>query len=149
MSSPLMQSSGQTANHSIARKWEALEFLEELPDVSVCLLLIRRMIQRVQRGEERKFKAKMMSERVQWHFQRDNNSMEAFDLDTNLLLEEALDNKQQKVKIKISNKPYHADLERRTAMSADGHKVVELQRKDMKGQCAPLQNPFHVNMWSH
>lgn len=94
------------------------------------------MIQGVQRGEEKKYKAKMMSERVQWHFQWDDGSMVAFDLDTNLLLEEALDKNQQGVKIKIGNKPHFADVTLRKALSADGHKVVELQRKDMKGQCA-------------
>lgn len=104
------------------------------------------MIQRVQRGEEKKFKAKMMSERAQWHFQCDDGTMVPFDLETNLLLEEALDNNQQRVKIKISNKPYYADIMLQKAVSADGHDVVELQRKDMKGQCVLLQNPLHAYM---
>lgn len=111
------------------------------------LLVIRRMIQRVQRGVEKKFKAKMLSEQVQWHFQQDDGTMVAFDLDTNLLLEEALINKQ--AKIKISNKPYHADVFQRKAVSADNRKVVELQRKDMKGQSFCLQNPFHVHIYSY
>lgn len=92
------------------------------------------MIQRVQRGEEKKFRAKMMSEHVQWHFQRADGTMVAFDLDTNLLLEEALEHQQQQpIRIKIGNKPYLADVTRLKAVSADGGKVVELQRKNMKG----------------
>lgn len=102
----------------------------------------------MQRGVEKKFKAKMISEQVQWHFQQNDGTMVAFDLDTNLLLEEALINKQH-VKIKISKKPYHADVFQRKAVSADGHKVVELQRKDMKGRSFCLQNPVHVHIYSY
>lgn len=120
------------SQHSTGKKWS---FLKSFLTCFVCLLLIRMMILKVQRGQEKKFKAKMMSEHVQWQFQWDDGSMMPFDLDTNLLLEEALDNKQQQpVKIKIGNKLHHADVTLRRATSADGHKVVELQRKDMKGQ---------------
>lgn len=103
----------------------------------------------MQRGVENQFKAKMISEQVQWHFQQNDGTMVAFDLDTNLLLEEALINKQQYVKIEISKKPYRADVFQRKAISADSYKVVELQRKDMKGQSFCLQNPFHVHIYSY
>lgn len=96
------------------------------------------MIHRVQRAEEKKFKAKMISEKVQWYFQRDVGTMVPFDLYTNLQLEEALDYRQHLVKVKISNQPFHANVTQRRAMSADGQDVVELQRKDMKGQCVAL-----------
>lgn len=112
------------------------------------LLVIRGMIQRVQKGEEKKFKAKMISQQVQWYFQQDDGTMVAFDLDTNLLLEEALMNKQH-VKIKISNKPYHADVFQRKAVAGDNRKAVELQRQDMKGQSFCLQNPLHVHIYSY
>lgn len=107
------------------------------------------MLQRVQKAEERKFKAKMLSEQVQWHFQQDDGTMVAFDLDTNLFLEEALINHKQLVKIKISNKPYCAYVSQRRAVSPDTRKVVELQRKDMKGQSFRLQNAFHVHIYSY
>lgn len=103
----------------------------------------------MQKGEEKKFKAKMISQQVQWYFQQDDGTMVAFDLDTNLLLEEALINKQQYVKIKISNKPYHADVFQRKAVAADGRKAVELQRQDMKGQSFCLQNPCHGHIYSY
>lgn len=97
------------------------------------------MIRRVQ-------KAKKMSERVQWHFQQDNGSLVMFDPVVSLLLEEALDNKQQFVKIKINNQVYKADVVQRKAFSADDVEGVVLQRTDMKGQffCL-LQNRFHVH----
>lgn len=104
----------------------------------------------MQKGEEKKFKAKMISQQVQWYFQQDDGTVVAFDLDTNLLLEEALmNNKQQYVKIKISNKPYHANVFQRKAVSVNGRKAVELQRQDMKGQSFCLQNPFHVHIYSY
>lgn len=90
----------------------------------------------MQKGEEKKFRAKIISDQVQWHFQQDDGTVVAFDLDTNLILEEALIHNKQYTQIKIRHNPYHADVFQRKAVSADKCKVVELQRKDMKGQSA-------------
>ncbi|XP_075881704.1 protein mono-ADP-ribosyltransferase PARP14-like isoform X2 [Nelusetta ayraudi] len=107
---------------------------------------LRGIIQRVQRGVEKKLKAKMISQQLQWYFQQDDGTMVAFDLDTNLLLEEALINNKQHVKIKISNKPYHADVFQQKANSADGRKVVELQRQDMKAAVPPEWENMQGNL---
>lgn len=95
----------------------------------------------MQKGEEKKFKAQIISDQVQWHFQHDDGTMVAFDLDTNLVLEEALMHNKSYTQIKINRKPHHADVLKRKAVSADSRKLVELQRRDMKGQSAMLTSP--------
>uniref|UniRef100_A0A3Q4G653 Poly [ADP-ribose] polymerase n=2 Tax=Neolamprologus brichardi TaxID=32507 RepID=A0A3Q4G653_NEOBR len=76
-----------------------------------------------------------MSELVEWQFKDHNGSMVAFDMNTNLTLEEAFKTKQ-KAKIKINNDAYTADPEREKAVSANGRHDVELHRKDLKGTSA-------------
>uniref|UniRef100_A0A3P9DRI3 Poly [ADP-ribose] polymerase n=2 Tax=Maylandia zebra TaxID=106582 RepID=A0A3P9DRI3_9CICH len=76
-----------------------------------------------------------MSELVEWQFKDHNGLMVAFDLNTNLTLEEAFKTKQ-KAKIKINNDAYTADPAREKAVSANGRNDVELHRKDQKGTSA-------------
>lgn len=96
-------------------------------------LTFRDIIRKVERTENRKSHASMVSGLVQWHFQDTNRTMMPFDIYTNLSLEEALE-KNQTVKIKINNKPYIANVRFRKAVSEHGHKEVELLRKDLKGE---------------
>uniref|UniRef100_A0A3B4FEP5 Poly [ADP-ribose] polymerase n=1 Tax=Pundamilia nyererei TaxID=303518 RepID=A0A3B4FEP5_9CICH len=91
------------------------------------------IIRKVERAEALMKKALEMSELVEWRFKDHNGSMVAFDMNTNLTLEEAFKTKQ-KAKIKINNDAYTADPEREKAVSANGRNDVELHRKDLKGQ---------------
>ncbi len=100
----------------------------------ICLLLtIRDIIRRVERTENLKRKALLLSGLVEWQFQHRNGMMVPFDMYTNLHLEEALE-KKQSMKIKINNETYNTDVTLRKAVSANGLKVVELLRKEMKGE---------------
>lgn len=106
------------------------------------LLAIRSIIQRVERAENKKHKALMISEKVEWQFQQDDGTMVPFDADTNLILEEAYEKKRTNVKISINNEPYHADVMTRKASSASRYKEVELRRKDINGQSFCLHDHF-------
>lgn len=94
------------------------------------LLTLRNIIQKVERKENVKHKASLVSELVEWQFQHHNGTMVSFDRLTNLSLEEALE-KKQSVKIKINSHTYLADVMRRRAASK-GRSEVELLRKDKK-----------------
>lgn len=96
-------------------------------------MTIRDIIRKVERAEALMKKALEMSELVEWQFKDHNGSMVAFDMNTNLTLEEAFKTKQ-KAKIKINNDAYTADPEREKAVSANGRNDVELHRKDLKGE---------------
>lgn len=94
------------------------------------LLTLRNIIQKVERTENVKHKAMLVSELVEWQFQHHNGTMVSFDHLTNLSLEEALE-KKQSVKIKINSQTYIANVMFRRAVSKE-RKEVELLRKDMK-----------------
>ncbi|XP_063346030.1 protein mono-ADP-ribosyltransferase PARP14-like [Pelmatolapia mariae] len=101
-------------------------------DVYTAESTIRDIIRKVERAEALMKKALEMSEQVEWQFKDHNGSMVAFDMNTNLTLEEAFKTKQ-KAKIKINNDAYTADPEREKAVSANGRNDLELHRKDLKG----------------
>uniref|UniRef100_A0A3Q3GV61 Poly [ADP-ribose] polymerase n=1 Tax=Labrus bergylta TaxID=56723 RepID=A0A3Q3GV61_9LABR len=94
------------------------------------------IIQRVERQENLRSKAILASSLVEWQFQHPNGNNVSFDIFINLKLEEALE-KKELVKIKINNENYNADVNYRKAISVNGHKMVELLRKDLKSD-APL-----------
>lgn len=75
-------------------------------------------------------KAVMASKLVEWQFQLPGSLKVAFDVDTNLRLEEALE-KFRTVQIQIKNEPYIADVVLRQAVSQNGLKV-DLHRVDKK-----------------
>ncbi|XP_060895070.1 protein mono-ADP-ribosyltransferase PARP14-like [Labrus mixtus] len=106
-------------------------------DVSTAESTIREIIQRVERQENLRSKAKLVSSLVEWQFQHPNGNNVPFDIFTNLKLEEALEKKEKLVNIKINNENYKADVKLSRAISANGHKMVELLRKDLKNH-APL-----------
>ncbi|XP_076587780.1 protein mono-ADP-ribosyltransferase PARP14-like [Chaetodon auriga] len=96
---------------------------------------VRDIIRKVERTENVRSKALLVSRLVKWQFQHSNGRMQAFDIYTNLNLEEALERKQS-VQIKINNQVYDADVTLRTAVSVDGSKKLELLREDLKGDTA-------------
>ncbi|MEQ2218676.1 hypothetical protein XENOCAPTIV_006679, partial [Xenoophorus captivus] len=100
-------------------------------DVSTAESDIRNIIRRVERNENLKSKAILVSGLVEWKFQHRNGSVVAFDLFTNLQLEEALERKTT-VKIKINNEEFSADPALKRAISANGKKQMELERKDLR-----------------
>ncbi|XP_036953428.1 protein mono-ADP-ribosyltransferase PARP14-like isoform X1 [Acanthopagrus latus] len=92
---------------------------------------VRDIIKKVERSENLRKQAFLVSGLVEWKHQQIDGTMASFDIYTNLQLEEALETKQS-VKIEINNQPYIADVMLKKAVSARGRKVVELQRKDLK-----------------
>lgn len=96
------------------------------------LLTIRDVIRKVERTENLKRQALLVSGLVEWQFQDTKGSKVTFDIYTNLKLEEALE-KKQKVKIKINNDTYTADPQTLRAVSANRTKM-KLFRKEVKGQ---------------
>lgn len=74
-----------------------------------------------------------MSECVEWQFLDQTGQKVVFDLQTNLILEEALQKKEH-VKLKINGETHHADAVQRKAHSAASHNVVQLLRVDKKGE---------------
>lgn len=98
---------------------------------------IRNIIRRVERSENLRQRAILVSGLVEWSFQHRNGSIVPFDINTNLLLEEAFENKKS-IKIKIQNESFNADPVLRRAVSTDGRKQMELMRKDLRTPDAPL-----------
>lgn len=135
-----MQKSGRQTNLTYGQR------IKDLANVASSLncfgwLTIRNIIQRMERAENKKQKALMISEKVEWQFQQDDRTMVPFDTDTNLSLEEAY-GKKGTVKIKINNELYTADVMTRKAISTFRNKAVALHRRDIKGQssCLRLQD---------
>uniref|UniRef100_A0A3B5AGM7 Poly [ADP-ribose] polymerase n=1 Tax=Stegastes partitus TaxID=144197 RepID=A0A3B5AGM7_9TELE len=97
------------------------------------LWLLRDIIRRVEREENLKSKALLVSGLVEWQFQHRSGPMVPFDMNTNLKLEEALERKQT-VKVQINNQTFTANPAKRQASS--GSKVVELLRREVKDEAA-------------
>ncbi|XP_029915317.1 protein mono-ADP-ribosyltransferase PARP14-like isoform X3 [Myripristis murdjan] len=100
-------------------------------DVFIAESAIRDIIRKVERTENMKRRAFLLSALVQWQYQDQQGVLQPFDIYTNCTLEEALE-KKSPVKIKINNKEFTADLKRKKAVSAGGRTQVELIRKDLK-----------------
>ncbi|KAL7391183.1 hypothetical protein ABVT39_005598 [Epinephelus coioides] len=97
---------------------------------------VRDIIRKVERSENLKSKALLLSGLVEWQFESRSGVMVPFDIYTNVTLEEALEKKEERVKIKINNETYHAKVTLRKAVSANGRKEVELLRKEVKDDAA-------------
>ncbi|XP_062272829.1 protein mono-ADP-ribosyltransferase PARP14-like isoform X1 [Scomber scombrus] len=110
-------------------------------DVFMAESAVRDIIRKVERTENERKKAFLVSGLVEWQFPNRNGTMMPFDIYTNLILEEALENKEKHVKIKINNETYKADVKFKKAVSANGRKEVELLRKDLRAVDAAL--PAH------
>lgn len=98
--------------------------------------MFRDIIRKVERSENLKNKAILVSGLVEWKYQLQDGSMVPFDIHVNLQLEEALE-KKQSVQIKIKNNTYVAHPELKTAVPKSGRSGqgrVELLRKDLKGE---------------
>nr|XP_046242508.1 protein mono-ADP-ribosyltransferase PARP14-like isoform X2 [Scatophagus argus] len=104
-------------------------------DVLTAESTVRDIIRKVERKENLRKRALLVSGLVEWQFQHPDGMVVPFDIHTNLSLEEALETKQA-VKIKIHNQTYNADVKLRRAVSANGRKQVELFRKDLKDDAA-------------
>uniref|UniRef100_A0A3B4F1Y2 Poly [ADP-ribose] polymerase n=1 Tax=Pundamilia nyererei TaxID=303518 RepID=A0A3B4F1Y2_9CICH len=103
-------------------------------DVFTAESAVRDIIRKVERAENSKRQALLVSSLVEWQFIGRSGSMVPFDIYTNLKLEEALE-KKQKVTIKINDETYTADPGLRKAVSAK-RRNVELLRKDLKDDSA-------------
>uniref|UniRef100_A0A3Q2CPZ0 Poly [ADP-ribose] polymerase n=1 Tax=Cyprinodon variegatus TaxID=28743 RepID=A0A3Q2CPZ0_CYPVA len=101
------------------------------------LVVPRNIIRKVERSENLRNKALLVSGLVEWKFLKQDGSMESFDIHTNLQLEEAFEMKQS-VKIKIKNETFSADPWLKRAASSKRQKQIELMRKDLKANDAPL-----------
>lgn len=102
------------------------------PNCFFYLMTIRDIIRKVERAENSKRQALLVSSLVEWQYPDHSGSMVPFDIYTNLKLEEALE-KKQKVKIKINNETYTADPGLRKAVTAK-RPPMELFRKEVKGE---------------
>lgn len=96
-------------------------------------MLLRNIIRKVEKSENLKDKARMVSKQVEWKFQHQDGSMVSTDILTNLQLEEALE-KSQTVKIKIKNETFSADPVLKRAVSTSGRKQIELMRNDLRSE---------------
>uniref|UniRef100_A0A3P9AYN7 Poly [ADP-ribose] polymerase n=1 Tax=Maylandia zebra TaxID=106582 RepID=A0A3P9AYN7_9CICH len=104
------------------------------PNCFFYLMTIRDIIRKVERAENSKRQALLVSSLVEWQYPDRSGSMVPFDIYTNLKLEEALE-KKQKVKTKINNETYTADPGLRKAVTAK-RPPMELFRKEVKDDSA-------------
>uniref|UniRef100_A0A3P9AY49 Poly [ADP-ribose] polymerase n=1 Tax=Maylandia zebra TaxID=106582 RepID=A0A3P9AY49_9CICH len=103
-------------------------------DVFTAESALRDIIRKVERAENSKRQALLVSSLVEWQYPDRSGSMVPFDIYTNLKLEEALE-KKQKVKTKINNETYTADPGLRKAVTAK-RPPMELFRKEVKDDSA-------------
>ncbi|KAF3695309.1 Poly [ADP-ribose] polymerase 14 [Channa argus] len=108
-------------------------------DVFTAESSIRDIIQKVMMSENLKNKALYVKGLVEWQYLRSKGEMVPFDLYTNLQLEEALEKKRD-VNIKINNKTYIANVMLKKAVRENGHKELELYRKELKEDPALPEN---------
>ncbi|XP_034396584.1 protein mono-ADP-ribosyltransferase PARP14-like [Cyclopterus lumpus] len=114
-------------------------------DVLTAESAVREILLKVERSENRKSKALLLSGLVEWQHQDRAGAMKPFDMFTNLQLEEALEKKQASVSIKIHNEKFSAQVSARRAESASGRRAVELFRKEVKADSVVLP-PHWDNM---
>ncbi|XP_073770751.1 protein mono-ADP-ribosyltransferase PARP14 isoform X2 [Danio rerio] len=79
-------------------------------DVHTAESRVRDMIRKVERNESKKREALMIRTIIKWQYQENGQRFENFDMLTNFDLEQAFQNQQPSVKIKINNDEYEADL---------------------------------------
>ncbi|XP_056323301.1 protein mono-ADP-ribosyltransferase PARP14 isoform X2 [Danio aesculapii] len=84
-------------------------------DVHTAESRVRDMIRKVERNESRKREALMIRTIIKWQYQEYGQRFENFDMLTNYDLEQAFQNRQPSVRIKINNDEYEADLVRKVA----------------------------------
>lgn len=94
----------------------------------------RDIIRKVERAENLKKNAFLLSGMVEWQYVTRSGDVAQFDIITNYYLEEGCVQKK-KVKITINNKVFTADPWRMKAVSEE-QKEVELVRMELKGGCA-------------
>ncbi|XP_051540797.1 protein mono-ADP-ribosyltransferase PARP14-like isoform X3 [Myxocyprinus asiaticus] len=99
-------------------------------DVHTAENRIRDMIRKVERKENRRREAFMVSSVVEWQYLEHGQNLKPFDMLTNYDLEEASQNRQPSVKIKIDNDEYDVNLVRRVATR--GKMRIELKRVDLQ-----------------
>lgn len=99
-------------------------------DVSTAESDVRDIIRKVERAENLKKNAFLLSGMVEWQYVTRSGDVAQFDIITNYYLEEGCVQKK-KVKITINNKVFTADPWRMKAVS-EGQKEVELVRMELK-----------------
>ncbi|XP_069576160.1 protein mono-ADP-ribosyltransferase PARP14-like [Brachyistius frenatus] len=100
---------------------------------------VRDILQQVERTENLKAKALLLSGLVEWQFQDQGGTMVPFDMYTNVHLEEALE-KRRAVTIEINGRKFTTEPWLKKAVSANGHQQVELLRKELKDDAALPSN---------
>ncbi|ROL54453.1 Poly [ADP-ribose] polymerase 14 [Anabarilius grahami] len=101
---------------------------------------IRDMIRKVERNEYRRREAFIISSVVNWQYLENGHSLKNFDMLTNYELEQAYQNRQPSLRIKINNDEYKADLVRKEATR--GRTRIELNRVDLQ-DAAQSSLPSH------
>ncbi|XP_051973987.1 protein mono-ADP-ribosyltransferase PARP14-like isoform X2 [Xyrauchen texanus] len=99
-------------------------------DVHTAENRIRDMIRKVERKENRRREAFMVSSAVEWQYLERGHNLRPFDMFTNYDLEEAFQKKHPSVKIKIDNNEYDVSLVQR--MATRGRMRIELKRVDLQ-----------------
>nr|XP_023649998.1 poly [ADP-ribose] polymerase 14 isoform X1 [Paramormyrops kingsleyae] len=90
---------------------------------------IKEMMRKVESLDRRKREAALVGAMVEWQHDASGTFI-PFDSFTNLILEQAFDNRCAKVEININNLEYTADLTSKEAFS--GRQIVKLKRKELK-----------------
>uniref|UniRef100_A0A8C1URK9 Poly [ADP-ribose] polymerase n=1 Tax=Cyprinus carpio TaxID=7962 RepID=A0A8C1URK9_CYPCA len=109
-------------------------------DVHTAESRIRDMIRKVERKEKRRREAFFLSSVIQWQYQENGQSIKNFDILINYDLEQAFQDGQPSVKIKINNVEYEADLFSKVATK--GRLRIELNRVDLEA-AAQRSLPSH------
>ncbi len=87
------------------------------------------MIRKVEKNQNRRSEAFLISSVVKWQYQENGSSIKNFDIWTNYELEQAIQKRQPSVRIKINNDEYEADLVRKVAKI--GKVRIELNRIEL------------------
>ncbi|XP_076003676.1 protein mono-ADP-ribosyltransferase PARP14-like isoform X2 [Genypterus blacodes] len=97
-------------------------------DVLTAESAVRELIQKVERSENRKQKASLVSRLVKWQIFHQDGSISPVDMHTNLILEEALTG-QESTLIKINDEEYRVDV--KLCKATRGTREVDLLREDL------------------
>ncbi|XP_059401193.1 protein mono-ADP-ribosyltransferase PARP14-like isoform X5 [Carassius carassius] len=90
---------------------------------------IRDMIHKVEKNQNRRSEAFIISRVIRWEYQENGHSIENFDIFTNYELEQAFQKRQPSVRIKINNDEYDADLDLKVATK--GQLMISLNRVEL------------------
>ncbi|NWV47621.1 PAR14 polymerase, partial [Daphoenositta chrysoptera] len=109
-------------------------------DVCMASLAVHKMILRVKAAKEKESQAKLLQNLIKWKYS-EKGSYVPFNGLTNVELEDAYMRKQKMIKVTIGKRTYTVDMERKTAVDAQGKQISIIRIDKSEDQKSTMLPP--------